>query len=115
MNCPYCNKEAKWCENKELYGENIGRSYMCYLCKDCNAYVGCHQNSRKPLGTMANKELRKMRTLVHHKLDALWESPEERKALYQKLSDHFGKEIHVGESDLKQCEEIIEYLLNLEA
>ena len=50
MICPYCNKEAKWCENKVIYGKNYGKSYMCYYCKDCDAYVGCHNNTKFPNG-----------------------------------------------------------------
>lgn len=61
MICPYCKKEALWCENKEIYGKNYGKSYMCWLCKECDAYVGCHNNTKKPLGTMANKTTRALR------------------------------------------------------
>jgi len=26
MNCPYCGKEAVWCENKEVYARSVGGS-----------------------------------------------------------------------------------------
>lgn len=111
MICPYCNKEAVWCENKEIYGRNYGKSYMCYLCKDCDAYVGCHQNTKKPLGTIANKELRRWRMKAHEHLDRLWKDKIfTRKQVYQMLKEIFHREIHVGESDIKTCQEIIRKL-----
>jgi len=118
MKCPYCNQEAKWCENKEVYGKNYGKSYMCYWCKPCNAYVGCHNNTRKALGTMANKELRKWRIKVHAKIDPIWRTGSDktnknyrRKKLYRKLHDIFGFEVHVGKSDIEMCQKILQVQL----
>lgn len=108
MICPYCNKEAKWCENKERYGKNYGKSYMCYFCRDCDAYVGCHNNTRVPLGTMANAELRGWRIKVHDMIDPLWQSKKYRRGtVYARLKDAMGKEIHVGESDIETCKELL--------
>jgi len=110
--CPYCKKEAKWCENKERYGKNYGKSYMCYWCKDCDSYVGCHNNTRKPLGTMANKELRDWRMKAHAHIDPYWKSGKlSRGQVYELLKKKFGKEIHIGESDIELCKAII--LINL--
>jgi len=109
--CPYCGKEAKWCENKEIYGKNYGKSYMCYYCKPCNAYVGCHNNTTKPLGVMANKELRDWRIKAHDIFDKLWKDGfVTRKEAYKILDDEFGKEIHIGESDIETCQRIINLL-----
>lgn len=111
MICPFCKKEAKWCENKEIYGKNFGKSYMCYYCKDCDAYVGCHQNSERPLGTMANAELREWRKKAHSVLDPVWQSRshgnKSRKHIYRILGEYFDREIHIAESDIEQCQEII--------
>lgn len=111
MICPYCNKEAIWCENKEIYGKNYGKSYMCYLCKKCDAYVGCHNNTRVPLGTIANKELRRWRVEAHKHLDRLWKDKIfTRRKVYEMLKTVFSREIHVGESDIETCKEIIRKL-----
>ena len=108
MKCPYCGGDAKWCPNREIYGRNYGKSYMCYYCKPCNAYVGCHNNTRKPLGTLANDELRSWRKKVHAKIDPLWKKHGwNRGSIYGKLKRHFGKNIHIGESDIDLCKEII--------
>ena len=107
MICPYCNKESEWVENKEIYGRNYGKSYMCYLCKPCNAYVGCHQNTKKPLGTMANKDLREWRKKAHANIDPVWKSGKmKRKELYGFLNKVFGFAVHVGESDVEMCKKL---------
>lgn len=109
MHCPYCNKEAEWVENSEIYGKRYGKSYMAYLCRDCDAYVGCHNNTRTSLGTLANKKLREARKATHAVIDPLWkEGKYKRGTVYARLQDAFGEQIHVGESDLKRCKEIQE-------
>lgn len=108
MNCPYCRKEAQWVANEQVYGRRYGKSYMCYWCKDCDAYVGCHNNTKTPLGTMANKPLRELRKKVHSMIDPLWKSKKySRGMVYARLNDTFGKDIHVGEADEVMCEELI--------
>lgn len=108
VKCPYCGNQAKWCSNEEVYGRRYGKSYMCYWCKDCDAYVGCHQNSRKPLGTMANKALRKLRMETHALIDPLWKNGGmSRRAMYQKLSVALGYDVHVGSSNEQECRAIM--------
>ena len=107
--CPYCNQEAIWCENKEIYGKNYGNSYMCWLCKPCGAYVGCHQNSKRALGTLANKELREWRKKVHARIDPMWRDGSiKRKEMYKTLSRLTNKEFHVGEADIEMCKKVLE-------
>ena len=111
IRCPYCGEEAKWVENKVVYGKNYGKSYMCYYCPKDDAYVGCHQNTRKPLGTIANKELRECRKKAHSVVDPLWKNGRmKRGQVYAMLFRKFGKEIHIGEADVEQCQKIIKYL-----
>lgn len=108
--CPFCDKEAKWCENKEIYGENYGKSYMVWYCADCNAYVGCHHNTRDPLGTMADKPTREWRSRAHRALDPLWEKKTMRRSeVYNLLRNHFGFSIHVAQSDIEMCKKIIKF------
>lgn len=118
MTCPYCQKETKWCENKEIYGRNYGKSYMCYFCRPCWAYVGCHQNTKKPLGTIANAETREWRKKVHAVLDPIWQNHQhkrsKRERIYERLSRRIygknGKSFHVGESDIGTCKKALEIL-----
>jgi len=107
--CPKCAQEAPWVENKEKYGRNYGRSYMCYFCKPCGTYIGCHNNTRKPLGTMADKETQQWRMKAHAVIDPLWKKKKyKRHTVYQRLSETFGEEIHIGKSDIARCKEIID-------
>lgn len=82
---------------------------MCYYCRACDAYVGCHKNSRLALGTMANKALRKKRMEVHSIIDRFWKRGEHsRGEVYARLADIFGETVHVGQSDMDRCDRIIE-------
>ncbi len=81
---------------------------MSWLCETCGAYVGCHQNTKVALGTMANKELRDLRIKAHNKIDVYWKNKKlSRSKIYEKLEEFFGREIHIGESDEETCKKII--------
>jgi tetrahydromethanopterin S-methyltransferase subunit G len=109
MICPYCNKEAKWVDNRIIYGKRYGRSYMVWYCKPCDAYAGCHCNTKTPLGTMANAELRKWREKAHAHIDPLWKNGDYTRAeVYNMLKNKLGREIHIGEADIETCKRIIE-------
>lgn len=106
--CPVDSEPAPWVENKEKYGKNYGKSYMCYYCKEHDTYVGCHENTRRPLGTMAGPELRKLRMAVHAKIDPVWRNKvHSRKEVYRYLSDKLGYQYHTGESDEETCRKIL--------
>lgn len=108
--CNYCGKEAKWVENKEIYGKNYGNSYMVWWCKPCDAFVGCHNNTMEPKGTLANRELREWRKKAHAHIDPLWKSGIlARGQVYYRLKKALGgtKEIHVGGADIELCKKIL--------
>lgn len=106
--CPYCKKEAEWVSNEAVYGRRWGESYMCYWCRDCDAMVGCHLNSQRPLGTLAKRDLRRMRIKAHQHIDQLWRSGRyQRSTVYRALNYVFGREIHIGESDIETCRKIL--------
>lgn len=106
--CPECEKEAPWVENKEKYGRNYGDSYMCYYCKECKTYVGCHNNTRQPLGTMATVELQEWRKKVHAYIDPMWRSGKvSRSKLYYRISKILGCSYHTGEADIDMCKKVL--------
>lgn len=110
MNCNHCGNQAEWVENKEVYGRNYGKSYMIYLCRPCDAYVGCHNNTTVAKGTfLAKQELRQARKRAHAVIDPLWQSKKYRRGtVYARLGDAFGREIHIAETrSVAECEEII--------
>lgn len=94
--CPYCKKPAKWVSNEVIYGQKYGESYMIWHCKPCDAYVGCHQNTKKSLGSMANAELRRARKLTKERfikiyLRGNWNCKKMLKDMaYQTLAERMG-------------------------
>jgi len=115
VKCPYCGKSAEWVENKEVYGRNYGKSFMIWLCRSCNAYVGCHENTMKPLGTMANKDLREWRMkaknlFIVKKMDGTWKNKKLKAKAYYWLNKAMGREFHFGESTTEDCKAIVEIL-----
>lgn len=111
MKCNYCGKNTIWCENKEIYGKNWGKSYMVYLCKPCDAYVGCHNNTKEALGTLANKELREARKKAKNlwitKEGIDWSDWRSKGNGYRELRNKLGYEFHFGSSTLEECNKII--------
>lgn len=109
--CPYCQIETEWVENKEIYGRNYGKSYMIYLCRTCGAYIGCHNNTKDPLGTPANAELRLLRRTCHERFDSLWLSGSmSRRDAYKLLSKIMNKELNDSHFGMFTEEECIQFL-----
>ena len=114
MKCPYCGEDAEWVPNEVIYGRRYGKSYMMWFCRKDDAYVGCHNNTTRPLGVMANKELRGWRIKAHEHVDQLWKTKRlKRPTLYRRLNDWFGKEVHIGVADIDMCRQIIAIPLDL--
>lgn len=67
--CPYCKRTAVLVDSEIIYRRSYG---MIWTCDNCDAYVGCHKGTIKPLGTLANFALRWKRILTHQMFDALW-------------------------------------------
>ena len=76
--CPYCGAEAKLRPASVVYKENtIDETAYLFVCDrypKCDSYVNAHRDSKKPMGTLANSELRNRRILAHHALAKLWEN-----------------------------------------
>lgn len=114
MKCNYCGKEAEWVENKEVYGRNYGKSYMIWLCRDCDAYVGCHNNTKRTKGLLANKELREVRKKAHALLDPHWRGEFKtmtRAEAYKRLTKHTGVK-HIGQTTIDEAKSVVGFLTN---
>lgn len=105
--CQYCNQKSELVDSSVIYGRSYG---LIYLCKPCDAYVGVHKGTTKPLGILANAELREWKKKAHAAFDPLWENGKyTRKKAYRILADKLGEEeVHIGESDVDKCKKIIE-------
>lgn len=117
--CPYCEKPAELTTGKVIYPHRSDLWGLKYwLCSECDAYVGCHAANKgygdgtKPLGRMANAELRKAKSAAHAAFDPLWACGEySRKEAYKWLSLKLGipvNETHIGFFDVDMCRKVIE-------
>ena len=122
--CPYCRKPAKFMESSALiyHGRNYG---PVYACMPCGAWVGCHPNTTRPLGRLANAELREMKMKTHAAFDPIWTARFERKhaidprykkamargGRYKKLAELLEiprEQCHIGMFDVDLCRRTIE-------
>jgi len=119
MLCDYCNSQAKWVENKKVYGCNYGKSYMIWLCRQCDAYVGCHNNTEVALGRMANKELREIKKeakmlFIEKKMQGSWKcTPSKKSEAYEWLQNALclnKDKAHFGMFDIEQCKKVVSLL-----
>lgn len=108
--CPYCGRIARKVDNAQKFlGHGSGIVWVCTGYPECDAYVYAHRNSGLPMGTLANRDLRKARKRVHLVLDQLWQTNRlDRTRVYIELAQAMGLSrdaCHVGMFDLGQCEE----------
>lgn len=122
--CPSCHQRAElvsgydiWPDRQDLWEKPI------YRCGPCDTRVGCHPGTKRPLGPMADAELRRARMLLHEqRLDPIWKGaivaggyePEDPKAraiitrtarsrVYKWLGAQMGIEFHTATLTLDQC------------
>lgn len=108
--CPYCNSQAEYVDSIEVYRS---RSYgMIYICFPCKAYVGVHKGTDRPLGRLANAELRQWKIKAHDAFDPLWKSKEmTRGKAYKWLRDNLGipkEDCHIGKMDVAMCMNVVD-------
>lgn len=119
--CPYCKGKAVLVDSSFLYG---GKSYgNVWMCHPCDAYVGTHPNG-KPLGRLANKELRELRKKAHAYFDRLWKAKMRRdkcsrsaarKAGYKWLAEQLDMPVekcHIAMFGIRRCKKVIEVCTN---
>lgn len=123
--CSYCTQPAQFLPSSEsVYnGRDFG---PLWICRRCEAWVGCHPGTREPLGRLADKTLRRAKQAVHAVLDHLWldltaaypdlTKPSSkiraiaRDRAYLWLAKQLGissDECHVGMFDLARCQEAV--------
>lgn len=115
VTCPYCLKPAVLEDSAVVYR---WRSYgMIWRCAPCDAYVGTHKGSvdHKPLGRLANRELREWKKAAHRAFDPVWktgrgvEKMMSRRVAYARFAQVLGmRELHIGWCDVEQCKRLIE-------
>lgn len=117
VNCPYCNNEACLVGGDVIYPHRPDLRYRRFwLCAPCDAYVGCHEGTERPLGRLANSELRQAKIAAHAAFDPLWRPLNghrrmTRKAAYGWLARELRIErenCHIGMFDVATCRRVVE-------
>lgn len=107
--CPYCGKETELIDSAEVY-HGVSYGWM-YICRPCDAYVGCYKGTTKALGRLANAELRKYKHEAHDVFDLIWKKHFMKRAqAYTWLSKQLGTErdyTHIGMFDVETCKKVI--------
>lgn len=114
--CRYCGGVIRLVPASTIYGESSQRLGMegekIYQCQNCNARVGCHKGTTRPLGSVANEVLRLKRMEAHQVFDTYWKScgmsrTQAYKWLAWKLSLPDNR-THIGGFEMDQCQKVIE-------
>lgn len=111
--CPYCGKDAELLTGEQVYGSSLYRDKLLWVCKPCDARVGCHAGGDTPLGTLANEELRRARMLAHAAFDPLWRgnaAAMRRREAYEWLAGELDvpvNDCHIGNFDKETCARVV--------
>lgn len=114
--CRYCGGVVRLVPARKIYGASTERLGLAgekiYLCQNCNARVGCHKGTTRPLGNVANEVLRLKRMEAHRVFDALWKSGRmTRTGAYRWLAGELHlrpDRAHIGGFEMDQCQKVIE-------
>ena len=110
--CPFCRSSVSLIDSATIYGLNYGFIYLCDRFPHCDARVGCHPGTITALGTLANQELRRWRSLAHRHFDPLWQSGvfSSRQIAYKWLSKAMKlplEKTHIAMFNIRQCKRAI--------
>ena len=110
--CPFCNSRVSLIDSAKIYGCSYGFIYLCDAYPNCDARVGCHPGTITALGTLADKDLRRWRSLTHRKFDPLWQLGvfPSRQSAYKWLAKAMKlplERTHVAMFDIRQCQRAI--------
>ena len=110
--CPYCGAPTFIRSSLAVYKVNYGNLLMCSGYPLCDAYVGCHEGTETPKGTLAKADLRAWRRDAHCAFDRRWygRGRSRRGDAYLWLSHRTGKSLdacHIGEFTIAECQEVI--------
>lgn len=115
--CRYCGSVIRLVPARKIYDEAALKrlkleSEWIYQCQNCNARVGCHRGTKRPLGNVANETLRLKRIETHQIFDRFWKHQGmSRTAAYRWLAEAMKlpeKRAHIGGFEMDQCQKLID-------
>lgn len=110
--CPYCGANAVLVTGKKIYPHRPDLAKKQFWeCEPCDAYVGVHPNTIKPMGRLANLPLRQAKMWAHAHFDPLWKDlGMTRQGAYKWLAYLMGipeADCHIGMFNEEQCAEVV--------
>ncbi len=121
--CRYCGGVIRRVPGQQIYGDAAAMRLKLwnewfYQCQNCNARVGCHRGTTRPLGNVANEVLRLKRMETHQVFAAYWKGRHmSRTAAYKWLSKKMGlpeEKAHIGGFKMDQCQQVIDICRRME-
>ena len=115
--CRYCGGVVRLVPARAVYGDAAAQRLklqkeLFYQCQNCNARVGCHKGTKRPLGNLANEVLRLKRMETHQVYDAFWKRRGmTRTQAYTWLAEQLQipeKFAHIGGFEVDQCQRVID-------
>ena len=116
ITCPACGSKAYLRPASVVYGDKApdpdAKYYVCGRYPACDCYVAAHRKTMLPMGTLADKALRKKRHDAHVALDSLWKNGVmSRKEAYRLLQLSMG--LPAEDAHTKPCGRITFAALSL--
>lgn len=121
--CPYCGGDAVLVRGSVIWPTHNDldlHEKRYWFCAGDRAWVGCHKSTERPLGTLADAQLRKARERAHKAFDPIWQEKARRKNIapmhargkgYRWLGEMMKLKpgaMHIGMLDLAQCARVVE-------
>lgn len=123
MICHYCHQNANLVSGDVIYPHRPDLFHKKFWqCNPCRAFVGCHDanigygDGTRPLGILANAQLRKAKKSAHYAFDPLWRGQNmTRKEAYVWLAKQLNipvNQCHIGMMNLDMCTRTVEVISN---
>lgn len=119
--CPYCGDPSERASGTDVYPNRPDLAEkIVFICRPCGAWTGCHPGTTRPLGRLANAELRAAKMAAHAAFDPLWKAKKKltgcskskaRGLGYRWLSEQLGiaaGHCHIGMMDVDECRRVVE-------
>ena len=114
IRCPNCGAKTTLRPASVVYGKadkTNGFLYVCDRYPRCDSYVKAHRKTLKPMGTLADANLRHKRILAHKAFDRLWQgSLMTKRQAYKWMQAKFGlssEQAHIAKFSAYMCDQLI--------
>lgn len=114
MRCPYCGSPVVLRSADGIYKENHAHTklYVCSRYPACDAYVRVHEGTDKPVGSLADHRLRKLRKEAHDSFNRLYltgaMTKDQAYAWLAAMIQAPRSQAHIGYLREYYCEQVIE-------